>query len=220
MNGDSRPWISSSSVVDVVDPGQALEQRALATAVAPDDPEELALRNVDADVLHGLEHVECPRPERMQRPLLERVVLLMREAEGLAEVADRHGRQLGRGAGAQIPRTLGADDGAHGRDGSNRGCGKRLLLCANLNVCTIIAKNYVAHARVLARSLTATHPGSRLSTLIIDDFVGWIDPAEEPFEILTPADVGCEEFTHMALRYSVLELSTAVKPWLLRHLMT
>jgi glycosyltransferase involved in cell wall biosynthesis len=89
-----------------------------------------------------------------------------------------------------------------------------------LNVCTIIAKNYVAHARVLARSLTATHPGSRLWTLIIDDFAGWIDPAGEPFEILTPADVGCEEFTHMALRYSVLELSTAVKPWLLRHLMS
>ena len=32
------------SRVDVVDPGKALEQRALAAAVAPDDPEELALR--------------------------------------------------------------------------------------------------------------------------------------------------------------------------------
>jgi glycosyltransferase involved in cell wall biosynthesis len=88
-----------------------------------------------------------------------------------------------------------------------------------LNVCTIIAKNYVAHARVLARSLAETHPGSRLWTLLIDDFSPHIDPAVEPFSILTPSDVGCEEFTQMALRYSVLELSTAVKPWLLRHLM-
>ena len=36
--------------------------------------------------------------------------------------------------------------------------------------------------------------------------------------MLTPAEIGCEPFTQMALRYSVLELSTAVKPWLLRHL--
>ena len=94
-----------------------------------------------------------------------------------------------------------------------------MLLCAALNVCTIIAKNYVAHARVLARSLTEHNPGARLWTLIIDDFAGYIDPAQEPFEVLTPADIGCEPFIHMALRYSVLELSTAVKPWLLRHLM-
>jgi glycosyltransferase involved in cell wall biosynthesis len=88
-----------------------------------------------------------------------------------------------------------------------------------LNVCTIIAKNYLAHARVLGRSLAATHPGTRLQTLVIDDFTGYIDPAQEPFDILTPEDVGCDAFVHMALRYSVLELSTAVKPWLLRHLL-
>jgi glycosyltransferase involved in cell wall biosynthesis len=88
-----------------------------------------------------------------------------------------------------------------------------------VNVCTIIAKNYVAYARVLARSLAEHNPGSRLFTLIIDDFAGYVDPVEEPFEVLTPADVGCEPFRHMALRYSVLELSTAVKPWLLRHLL-
>jgi glycosyltransferase involved in cell wall biosynthesis len=94
-----------------------------------------------------------------------------------------------------------------------------MLLCAALNVCTIIAKNYVGYARVLARSLAEHQPESRLSTLVIDDFAGYIDPAQEPFDVLTPAEVGCEPFTHMALRYSVLELSTAVKPWLLRHLM-
>jgi glycosyltransferase involved in cell wall biosynthesis len=88
-----------------------------------------------------------------------------------------------------------------------------------VEVCTIIAKNYVASARVLARSLAEHDPEARLWTLIIDDFEGYIDPAEEPFEVLTPADIDCQPFTYMALRYSVLELSTAVKPWLLRHLM-
>ncbi|HET9102351.1 MAG TPA: hypothetical protein VFN55_03280 [Solirubrobacteraceae bacterium] len=88
-----------------------------------------------------------------------------------------------------------------------------------MNACTIIAKNYLAFARVLARSFAEQHPGSRLWVLIIDDYEGYIDPEQEPFEILTPAMVGCEAFIEMALRYTVLELSTAVKPWLLRHLM-
>ena len=94
-----------------------------------------------------------------------------------------------------------------------------MLLCAALEVCTIIAKNYVAHARVLATSLAEHHPDGRLWTLVIDDFTRYLDPAEEPFEVLTPADIGCDPFTRMALRYTVLELSTAVKPWLLRHLL-
>ena len=88
-----------------------------------------------------------------------------------------------------------------------------------VDVCTIIAKNYVAQARVLARSFAEHHPEGRFWTLIIDDFADYIDPAREPFTILTPADIDCEEFDDMAVRYSVIELSTAVKPWLLRHLM-
>jgi glycosyltransferase involved in cell wall biosynthesis len=88
-----------------------------------------------------------------------------------------------------------------------------------LDACTIIAKNYLAHARVLARSFAEHHPDGRMWTLIIDEFARYVDPADEPFEVLTPADIGCEPFTQMAIRYSVLELSTAVKPWLLRHLM-
>lgn len=88
-----------------------------------------------------------------------------------------------------------------------------------MQVCTIIAKNYAAYARVLARSVARHHPGSRLWTLVIDDFGGYLDPADEPFEVLTPSDIGCDPFTRMALRYTVLELSTAVKPWLMSHLM-
>ena len=88
-----------------------------------------------------------------------------------------------------------------------------------MHICTIIAKNYVASARVLARSLAETNPDAKLWTLVIDDFSRHIEPSQEPFEILTPAQVGCEPFLQMALRYSVLELSTAVKPWLLRYLM-
>jgi len=88
-----------------------------------------------------------------------------------------------------------------------------------VNACTIIAKNYLAQARVLARSFAEHNPGGRFWTLVIDESDGYIDPAAEPFEVLTPSDIGCAPFADMAIRYNVLELSTAVKPWLLRHLM-
>ena len=61
-----------------------------------------------------------------------------------------------------------------------------VLLSRPVEVCTIIAKNYVAHARVLARVACRAPSGRRLWTLIIDDFSGYIDAAEEPFEVLTP----------------------------------
>jgi len=156
----------------------------------------------------------------MEGALLERVVLLMGQAEGLAQVPDGDRRRRRRETWPAIDGTVVAQDRAHDRDGSNgpsQAGTDATFRC--LNVCTIIAKNYVAQARVLARSLAEHQPEARLWTLIIDDFSGFIDPGQEPFEVLTPAGVGCDPFTHMALRYSVLELSTAVKPWLLRHLM-
>jgi glycosyltransferase involved in cell wall biosynthesis/SAM-dependent methyltransferase len=88
-----------------------------------------------------------------------------------------------------------------------------------VDACTIIAKNYVAYARVLARSFREHNPDGRFFTLVIDDHEGWIDPAEEPFELVTPALLDIEHFGRMAALYHVLELSTAVKPWLLRHLL-
>ena len=86
-----------------------------------------------------------------------------------------------------------------------------------MHACTIIAKNYLAQARVLAESFLAFNPGSEFAVLIIDDLDGFVDPAAEPFEVLSPRDIDCEPFLEMAARYDVLELSTAVKPWLLRR---
>jgi glycosyltransferase involved in cell wall biosynthesis len=88
-----------------------------------------------------------------------------------------------------------------------------------MDICTIIAKNYVAQARVLARSFAEHHPGGRCFVLVIDEYDGYLDPAAEPFTIITPEQIDCPDFAEMALRYDVLELSTAVKPWLLRHLL-
>ena len=88
-----------------------------------------------------------------------------------------------------------------------------------MNICTIIAKNYVAHARVLAESFLEHHPEATCYVLVIDDVEGYIDAAAEPFELVTPARLEIDDYEHMAAIYDVLELSTAVKPWLLRYLL-
>lgn len=88
-----------------------------------------------------------------------------------------------------------------------------------MNICTIIARNYVAFARVLAESFKAAHPDGRCTVLVIDDPTGFIDPAAEPFELLTIDDIGLPDPERMAAWYDVMEFSTAVKPWLLRTLL-
>lgn len=88
-----------------------------------------------------------------------------------------------------------------------------------MNICTIIAKNYVAHARVLAESFLEHHPDGRCSVLVVDDYKGFLDPAEEPFELIGVDEIGLPDHEAMAASYDVTEFSTAVKPWLLRHLL-
>jgi glycosyltransferase involved in cell wall biosynthesis len=87
-----------------------------------------------------------------------------------------------------------------------------------MNVCTIIARNYGAQARVLAESFLAQHPKSTFSVLVID---GPPLAAGEPYELIEPKqlDIDEDEYLRMAAIYEVMELATAVKPWLLRLLL-
>jgi glycosyltransferase involved in cell wall biosynthesis len=90
-----------------------------------------------------------------------------------------------------------------------------------MNACTIIARNYLAHARVLARSFAEHHPGGRFTTLVIDADDEFLRGANEDFELLRPTDIGFDEaeLHRMAAIYDVMELATAVKPTFLKALL-
>jgi glycosyltransferase involved in cell wall biosynthesis len=90
-----------------------------------------------------------------------------------------------------------------------------------MQFCTVVARNYLAYARVLASSLHALDDDITISVLVLDDVDATVDEREELFEVVRPADLDIEprEFHHMATIYSVLELATALKPWLLRRLL-
>jgi glycosyltransferase involved in cell wall biosynthesis len=89
-----------------------------------------------------------------------------------------------------------------------------------VHACTIIARNYVAHARVLADSFFAHHDNGRFTVVLIDDESHEFDDSREVFRCLRLSDVGLDpdEINQLAAIYEVTELATAVKPRVLRHL--
>jgi hypothetical protein len=87
---------------------------------------------------------------------------------------------------------------------------------------TIISRNHAPAARVLARSLARRHPELRLTVLNVDQEVLPLDDHDEPFEVVAPEEVGVEraELHELAAIYDALELCEALKPRLLRHLVS
>jgi GT2 family glycosyltransferase/glycosyltransferase involved in cell wall biosynthesis len=88
-----------------------------------------------------------------------------------------------------------------------------------VHICTTISRNWLAHARSLAESVREYEPTAKLSVLIVDPFDGLIDPAQEPFEVLTPADLDVPYFDAMSVRYGPMELCAGLKPSLIRYVL-
>ena len=85
--------------------------------------------------------------------------------------------------------------------------------------CTIIFRNYLAQARVLAESFARHVPGGRFYVLVLDGL-----PAGERVgsgaRVIAPKDLGLPYFHELCFKYNVTELSTSVKPSLLAHLLS
>jgi glycosyltransferase involved in cell wall biosynthesis len=90
-----------------------------------------------------------------------------------------------------------------------------------LHICTIVARNYLPAARVLASSFLAHNPGGQVSVLVTDDVYGVVDGDHEPFELIRPEDLFVDqvELHRMAAIYEITEFATSMKPWLLEHLL-
>lgn len=85
-------------------------------------------------------------------------------------------------------------------------------------VCTIASANYLARVRVLMESLARWHPEWERYVLLLDRIDGRIGLESEPFRVVPLEDLPISGLRRLCFRYSQLELATAVKPPLLRHL--
>jgi len=85
--------------------------------------------------------------------------------------------------------------------------------------CTIIARNYLSYAAILAESYLKNEPGARFYLLVVDGL-----PPEavipEGIRIVGPDELGLSSYFEMCFKYDVTELCTAVKPAFLSLLLT
>lgn len=83
---------------------------------------------------------------------------------------------------------------------------------------TIIAKNYLPFARVLMASLRTWAPDIERIVVLVDRPEGMFDPSQEEFAILLSEDLEIPNSRWFHFKYTILELSTAVKPYAAEHI--
>ncbi|HEY4900952.1 MAG TPA: glycosyltransferase family 4 protein [Terriglobales bacterium] len=84
--------------------------------------------------------------------------------------------------------------------------------------CTIIAKNYLPMARVLAESWNKFHPDAPFFVLLLDSPEGFFCPDNEEFRTIQISELAIPNLHGFLFKYAILEASTAAKPYLLRYL--
>ena len=84
-----------------------------------------------------------------------------------------------------------------------------------LAVGTIVAKNFLSFARVLASSLRQHHPEVPFFVVLADQADGAFDAALEPFEVIPLESLGIPNVRRLCFWYPRLELSVVAKPYLL-----
>ena len=90
---------------------------------------------------------------------------------------------------------------------------------AGIAVATIVAKNFLPFARVLARSISAHHPTVPFFAVLADRVDSRFVAADEPFETVLLDDLGIPALQRLCFGYSRQQLTIAVKPYLLKHLL-
>ncbi|HYI60886.1 MAG TPA: hypothetical protein VEW93_03665 [Acidimicrobiales bacterium] len=86
--------------------------------------------------------------------------------------------------------------------------------------CAVATRNYLADARLAARSFLDHHPSARFTIVVVDGDhtapAGW---SHRAVELVTPTELGLEpaELLTMAAIYDPAELACALKPWALRR---
>ena len=84
---------------------------------------------------------------------------------------------------------------------------------------TIISQNYLASARVLAKSYRAAHPGHTMYVALCDSDQ-LIDKGDQPFKLISLRELNIPDRAWFFLRYSIMEANTALKSLVLEHILT
>jgi hypothetical protein len=90
-----------------------------------------------------------------------------------------------------------------------------------LHVFTSAAVNYLPKVRALCRSIRKHHPEAMIHLALADERPAWLTPEGEPFDsVLEIGSLGIPDWRPWSFMHSIVELSTAIKPFALKHLLS
>ena len=84
---------------------------------------------------------------------------------------------------------------------------------------TICSRNFLAFARTLYDSLSKHHPESQFYVALCDAPEPPFTPEAEPFPFIYLDDIDLPQWREMSHRYNITEFNTAIKPFVIAHLM-
>jgi len=91
---------------------------------------------------------------------------------------------------------------------------------SEVHVFTSAALNYIPKVRMLFQSLRKHHPEWRLYLALADQLRSNVDLSQEPFDgVCSVADLDIPEWRGWAFCHSIVELATAIKPFMLARLL-
>ena len=85
-------------------------------------------------------------------------------------------------------------------------------------IVSICSNNYFPYVRILFDSAQKHHPEVDLFLCLADEVRADVDLGIAGVEIIPAAELGIENFPDFAFRYDIMEFNTAVKPFVMRHL--
>jgi len=93
-------------------------------------------------------------------------------------------------------------------------------MAETLHIFTSAAVNYLPKVRILCRSLKRHHPEAIVHLALADLRPDWLSAQGEPFDdILDIGDLEIPNWKAWSFTHNIVELSTAIKPFALRHLL-
>jgi len=92
------------------------------------------------------------------------------------------------------------------------------MLPEKIVICTIISKNYLAHARTLADSFYKNNPEGKMFVLLVDDINNCFEPKEEKFSLVNINEIGIQDLNSFCFKYSIIEQNTGAKAHFLDYL--
>ena len=89
-----------------------------------------------------------------------------------------------------------------------------------LHVFTCAAVNYLPKVRILCHSIRRHHPEAVIHLALADERPQWLRTEDEPFDSIIGIErLGIPDYDNWTFTHSIVELSTAIKPFALKHLL-